>query len=174
MARSVARRFAQRFEAILRTDAFWAQLFAADRPMLARVRARCQAHAALLPWLEEELAATPVVLIHGDLAGDNLMVTPEGRLALVDWGATRISAAWVDIASLVTYAEWSPEERRRFYCCYFVERAGSAEEARQCLGTLTCLHRYHACVQSLLWLNDEGEGLDAVGRAFFERQVAAR
>jgi hypothetical protein len=42
-----------------------------------------------------------------------------------------------------------------------------------CLETLSRLHRYRSCVQSLLWLNDETEGLDAVGRAYFERQLEA-
>lgn len=173
VARALTQRLRTLFDLALRTDTLWGGLAERDRPKLERVRARYQPYVSLLPQVEEGLANAPVALTHGDLAGDNVMLTREGRLTIVDWGSARISAAWADVASLAAYSEWSPAQRRRFYGLYLGDTAGSWLEALRVLETLSRLHRYRSCVQSLLWLNEEGEGLDAIGRAYFERQLTA-
>jgi aminoglycoside phosphotransferase (APT) family kinase protein len=171
--RTVTQRLRKLFDLVLRRGSFWAGLAEADRPALERVRKQYQLYVDLLPEIEAGLADAPVALTHGDLAGDNLMLTGEGRLALVDWGAARISAAWADVASLATYMAWPAGERHRFYRFYLGKAARSAEMAMECLDVLSYLYRYRACVQSLLWLNQGPDGLDAVGRAYFENQVEA-
>jgi len=170
---AVARRFRALFHQVWRSDAFWAGLSEEDRPKLERVRPHHRTYVGLLPRIEEGLTHAPAALTHGDLAGDNVMLAHDGRPAIVDWGSARISAAWTDAASLAAYSEWSANERRRFYDLYLGGSGESQAEARQCLENLARLHRYRSCVQSLLWLNDESEGLDAVGRAYFERELAA-
>jgi aminoglycoside phosphotransferase (APT) family kinase protein len=170
---AVSRRLRDLFELVLRTDDFWAGLSGQDRTRLERVRARYQAYADLLPALAHSLADAEATLTHGDLAGDNLMFTQDGRLAIADWGSARISAALVDVASVATYTGWSAGDRRRFYGFYLGDTSEGRREMVHCLEALSCLYRYRACVQSLLWLNDESEGLDAVGRAYFERQLRA-
>ncbi len=158
------------FKAVLKENGFWAGLSAEDRRRLETVRAHYGAYAAVLFQAAELLADAPVALTHGDLAGDNLMVTQDGDLAIVDWGSARIGAALTDPASLSVYMGWSPEERRRFHHVYLEETEGS-EETLPTLEILAQLHRYRSCVQSLLWLNGDPEGLDAVGRRFFEAQL---
>ena len=159
--------------AFWRPDSFWTSLQAEDRPKLDRVRAHYHAYEDLLSRASRGLAQARVTLTHGDLAGDNIMLTGEGRLAIMDWGSARISADLVDAASLVTYMTWSADERRRFYNAYLDDLSKAREDALDCLETLSRLHRYRSCVQSLLWLNDESQGLDAVGRAYFETQLWA-
>jgi aminoglycoside phosphotransferase (APT) family kinase protein len=168
---AVSRRFQDLFELVLRTDDFWAGLSGQDRSKLERVRARYQAHVDLLPALAHSLAHARATVTHGDLAGDNIMLTKDGQLAIADWGSARIGAALVDVASLATYMNWSLVKRGQFYGLYLGDTSGSRREMVHCLETLSCMYRYRACVQSLLWLNDQSEGLDAIGRAYFERQL---
>jgi hypothetical protein len=56
---------------------------------------------------------------------------------------------------------------------FVVEKANERYALKTRREVLSRLHRYRSCVQSLLWLNDEREGLDAIGRAHFERQLSA-
>lgn len=169
---SVLEHFGDLFAAVLRGKDFWAGLAEADVPLLEVVRAHYPAYAALLAQAAGRMAGARAALTHGDLAGDNVMLTPEGRLALADWGTARIGAAAVDAAALPAYEGWSREERRRFYGIYLGEGDGT-EAAPAHIEELSRLHRYRACVQSLLWLRGEEEGLDAVGRSYFERQLSA-
>lgn len=168
---AVVRRFRTLFATVLRQDGFWAGLAEEDRPKLNTVRDHYPLYAALLSQAEDLLGDAQVALIHGDLAGDNLMLTREGDVALADWGSARIGAALTDAASLSVYASWSPQGRRRFYQLYLDDALGAGAEALHCLQILARLHRYRSCVQSLLWLNEDPTGLDAVGRAYFEGQL---
>jgi aminoglycoside phosphotransferase (APT) family kinase protein len=170
---AISERLRGLFEVVLRTDVFWAGLSREDEPKLERVRACYYTYAGLLPQIADSLTQARVALTHGDLAGDNIMLTQEGRLTIIDWGSARISAALTDVASLSTYSNWSQDETRQFYEAYLGNASRSQEEALYCLEVFSRLHRYRSCVQSLLWLNDEREGLDAIGRAYFERQLSA-
>lgn len=171
---AVSRRFRHMFELVQKGAGYWARLPGADKARLGAVRAHYATYVGLLPQMEGLLAGARPALTHGDLAGDNLMLTQEGRLALVDWGAARISAAWTDVAHLLTYANWSPDQEHRFLRAYFGDDAAALEGAWPCIQALCRLYRYHSCVLSLVWLNGAGEGgLDAVGRAHFERMLRA-
>jgi aminoglycoside phosphotransferase (APT) family kinase protein len=170
---AISKRFRELFRVVLRTDGFWTGLSKEDKPKLECLRARYQSYVGLLSQMVDSLSHTRVALTHGDLAGDNIMLTQEGRLAIVDWGQARISAALADVASLSMYTSWSQDGKRRFYEAYLGDLSRGYEKAVDCLEVLHYLHRYRSCVQSLLWLNDEREGLDAIGRAHFERQLDA-
>lgn len=171
---AVSRRFRDLFKIVLRADGFWAHLPREDKPGLERVRAYYSNYLDLLSQAEGILAHAQPALTHGDLAGDNIMVTQGGRLAIADWGAARISAALTDVASLSIYAGWSGDERRQFYRMYLDETSEDHKDALRCLEVLSRLYRYRSCVQSLSWLNEQGKkGLDAIGRAHFERQLSA-
>ena len=173
VGRAVSKRFRRLFATLLRTDRFWTRLSEEDRPKLQRVRAYYPLYAHLLSQVSDSLAQARVALTHGDLAGDNLMLTQEGRLALTDWGSARISAALVDAASLSLYMHWSLDERSRFCDLYLGGPSEAHKQALHSLDQLARLHRYRSCVQPLLWLREGAAGLDAVGRAFFERQLDA-
>jgi len=171
---AISKRFRDLFQVVLRADSFWDRLPREDKSKLERVRAYYPNYVGLLSRIADILAHTQLALTHGDLAGDNIMVTQDGRLAIADWGAARIGAALTDVASLSIYTNWSENERRQFYRVYFSDASGAHEETLHCLEVLSRLHRYRSCVQSLLWLNEESEeGLDAIGRAHFERQLSA-
>jgi aminoglycoside phosphotransferase (APT) family kinase protein len=105
VAEAVSRRFRLLFRHVLRRNNYWARLPKADRPKLAHVRACYDTYAGLLPQVERDLADTEPSLTHGDLAGDNTMLTQDGRLALADWGMARISSPLTDVANLLTYAQ---------------------------------------------------------------------
>ena len=137
------------------------------------MRAHYPTYTDLLSEISDSLAHSRVALTHSDLAGDNLMLTREGRLAITDWGSAGISAAFVDAASLSVYMNWSPNERSRFYELYLGGPSEAHKEALHSLDRLVRLHRYRSCVQSLLWLRDGAAALDDVGRAFFQTQLDA-
>ena len=170
---AVIERFRSLFEGVWRTNGFWAGLSAGDTPKLEQVRAHYDTYADMLNEASNLLVGAEPALIHGDLASDNVMLTPEGDLAIADWGSARIGTGLSDAASVSVCMDWSPEERRRFYELYL--GVGGKPDTRmiRSLHVLFLLHRYRSCVQSLLWLKDDGEGLDAIGRAFLETQLAA-
>ena len=170
---ALCRRWGTLFEMVWRSDDVWVGLSEGDTTKLERVRALYSTYADHLSQMSESLASTRAALTHGDLAGDNIMLKQDGHLAITDWGSTRIGAALVDAAGLSTTMDWAPDDVGRFYRLYLGDAADPDQEARRLLERLSRLHRYRACVQSLLWLNDETEGLDAVGRAHFERQFSA-
>ena len=173
VAVAIRGRFRDLFKVVLRRDGFWTSLPKEDEPKLERVRASYPDYVGLLSQLAEGLTHARVALTHGDLAGDNIMLTQDGSLAIVDWGSAHISAALADVASLSTFSDWSQDEKRVFYEAYLSDTPGPHDEALHGIESLSCLHRYRSCVQSLLWLNDDSEGLDAVGRAHFERLLGA-
>ena len=173
VGRAVSKRCRRLFATVLRTDRFWTRLSEEDRPKLQRVRAYYPLYAHLLSQVSDSLAQARVALTHDDLAGDNLMLTREGRLAITDWGSARISAAFVDAASLSVHMNWSPNERSRFYELYLGGPSEAHGQALCSLDRLARLHRYRSCVQSLLWLRDGAAALDDVGRAFFQTQLDA-
>ena len=45
---------------------------------------------------EAPAAAKGDTLLHLDLRADNLLLTPEGRVLVVDWPHARVGASWVD------------------------------------------------------------------------------
>lgn len=170
---AVIERFRRLFERVRGPSGFWAGLSAEDRPKLEQVRAQYDAYAGLLNEAANLLVGAEPALIHGDLAGDNVMLTPEGELAIADWGSARIGTGLSDVASISVYMGWSPEERGRFYELYLGSAGELDTEMFRSLHVLYRLHRYRSCVQSLLWLKDDEEGLDAIGRGFLETQLAA-
>ncbi|MGH3751693.1 MAG: phosphotransferase family protein [Pseudonocardiaceae bacterium] len=42
-------------------------------------------------------------LVHGDIRPDNLLITPHGKVAVVDWAHASCGAAWQDVADLVPH-----------------------------------------------------------------------
>ena len=171
---AVSNRFQSLFQIVLQENDFWERLPREDKSKLELVRAHYETYVGLLPQIEDTLVLTELALTHGDLAGDNIMITQDGRLAITDWGAARISSALTDIAYLLTYANWSEDEGRQFLSVYFNYNLEALEEALPCIQVLSRLYCYHSCVQSLVWLSEMGEeGLDAIGRAHFERLLDA-
>jgi aminoglycoside phosphotransferase (APT) family kinase protein len=73
----------------------WRRL-AEERP--ARLDAWSARHLDKLAGLEAEApaAATGNTLLHLDLRADNLLLTPDDRVLVVDWPHARIGASWVD------------------------------------------------------------------------------
>lgn len=47
--------------------------------------------------------ASGPALVHGDIRPDNLLVTPAGTVAVVDWARASRGAAWQDVADLVPH-----------------------------------------------------------------------
>ncbi len=171
---AISNRFRNLYQIVLKEDTFWARLSIKDKPKLELVRAHYKTHVGLLPLIEDTIACTSLVLTHGDLSDDNIMMTQDGRLVLADWGAARISSSLTDVAYLLTYVNWSEDERCQFLNTYFNDSLETLENALFSLEVLSRLYRYRSCVQSLLWLNEMGEeGLDPVGRAHFERLLGA-
>jgi Phosphotransferase enzyme family len=73
-------------------------------------------HLDKLASLEAEApaAATGNTLLHLDLRADNLLLTPEGRVLVVDWPHARVGASWVDVVffapSLAMQGDQPPEQ----------------------------------------------------------------
>jgi len=44
-------------------------------------------------------------LLHGDVRSDNVLLTPDGRVVLVDWTATCIGAGWFDAVAMLPAVE---------------------------------------------------------------------
>ncbi len=165
-------RFHTLFQIVWKEDGFWALLSTENKSKLEWVRARDESYVGLLSQAEDLLVHTEPALTHGDLMGDNIMLTQNGRLAITDWGAARISCAFADVAFLLTYMNWSEDERQRFLHVYFRNDPAALEGALPCLEGLSRLYRYSSCVQSLLLLREMGEeALDDIGRAHFERML---
>ena len=78
---------------------WWNRLSYAPPPELDAWSLR---HVSELAELEADAAsaADGETLLHLDLRADNLLLTPEGRVLVVDWPHARIGAAWVDVAFL--------------------------------------------------------------------------
>ena len=148
--------------------------------------------------LPEPLEEAGPALTHGDLAGDNILLArkagpgspsipaqdePPGTamqgggdgeetVMLLDWGSARISSGLADVANLLVHQEWDSTGVQQFMEIYYQDDPAMIEKTRPTLEALVRLVRYRACLQSLEWLEGEGEtGLDEAGRAFFERQV---
>jgi aminoglycoside phosphotransferase (APT) family kinase protein len=81
---AVSRRFRELFKTVLRTDGFWAHLSREDASKLECVRAYYSTYMGLLSQIADRLAHVQSALTHGDLAGDNIMLTQNGRLAIAD------------------------------------------------------------------------------------------
>lgn len=96
----ICMRFRDLFGVVLRPDGYWTGLSREDEPKLEQVRACYHTYVDLLSQIADSLAQARVALTHGDLAGDNLVLTQDGRLTIVDWGSARISAAWLLLTSL--------------------------------------------------------------------------
>lgn len=64
------------------------------------------AHLDRLATLEEgwEQAAAGNTLLHGDLRDDNLLLTPDGRVVVVDWPHAAVGAAWCDLLMMLPSA----------------------------------------------------------------------
>jgi len=67
-----------------------------ERP--ASIDAWSARHLDTLTGLEAEApaAATGNTLLHLDLRADNLLLTPEDRVLVVDWPHARVGASWID------------------------------------------------------------------------------
>ncbi len=76
-------------------------------------RAQGRGGATLDPWVDRHLdrlagmeeewatAGAGESLIHVDLRADNMLITPDGRVFVVDWPHAAIGAAWVDLVCLL-------------------------------------------------------------------------
>ena len=84
---TISKRFRDLFQVVLRTGGFWDRLPREDKPRLERVRAYYPNYVDLLSRIADILAHIQLALTHRDLAGDNIMVMQDGRLAIADWGA---------------------------------------------------------------------------------------
>lgn len=169
---AIGHRFRSMFQVVLEDDLFWAKLPADDMPGLKIVQARYETYDNLLTNFETALTDIKVTLTHGDLAGDNIMLTQDGRLVLADWGEARISSALIDIAYLLAYVTWSENDVRQFLQTYFMDDTTELKRVFPTVRILSKLYQYRSCVQSLLWLKEMGlEGLDTLGRKHFERAL---
>ena len=74
------------------------RVLAEERPAI--LDAWSARHLDKLAGLEAEApaAAKGDTLLHLDLRADNLLLTPEGRVLVVDWPHARVGASWVDAA----------------------------------------------------------------------------
>jgi thiamine kinase-like enzyme len=172
ISRSISKRFTDFFNIVLNGDDYWISLPEAERPKLEIVRQHHQKYSTLIPDVENALINTRPALTHGDLAGDNIMLKPDGTLVFIDWEGARISSPLCDVACVLSYINRSEEEIERFLEEYFGSRK-KLEEFLPCIQGLHNLYRYRNCVGSLWWLNERAEtGLDAVGMAYFNRVLA--
>jgi aminoglycoside phosphotransferase (APT) family kinase protein len=75
---------------------YWERL-AEERP--ARLDAWSAHHLDGLADLEAEASSAVEgdTLLHLDVRADNLLLTPEGRVLVVDWPHARVGASWVDV-----------------------------------------------------------------------------
>lgn len=172
IGRSIGKRYIEFFGIILNGDDYWEDLPETERPKLEIVRQYHQKYSALVPSVEDNLKNTRPALTHDDLAGDNILLKPDGTLVLADWGAARISSPLCDLACVMSYTSRPEEEIERFLEEYFGSR-DKLEEFLPCIHGLCTLYRYRNCVGSLWWLNEDVKtGLDAVGMAYFNRILA--
>jgi aminoglycoside phosphotransferase (APT) family kinase protein len=169
---AISKRFRDTFQMVLKGHSFWATLPNEDMPKLEIVRRHYETYNNFLGTYETTTNDKKVALTHGDLAGDNIMLTEDGRVVLVDWGETRISSPLTDIAYLFTYSTWSPEDVNRFIQLYFGDTLVEVERALSTIQVLSKLYQYRSCIQSLIWLKEEGmEGLDTIGKDHFARML---
>jgi len=172
ISRSVSQRFTEFFDRVLNGDEYWNGLSETDRPKLEIVRQYHQKYSAIIPRVENALKNTRPALTHGDLAGDNIMLRPDGTLVFIDWDGVRITSSLCDLACVLSFENPPEEEIKRFLEEYFGSRK-KLEEFLPCIQGLHNLYRYRNCVGSLWWLNERAEtGLDAVGMAYFNWVLA--
>jgi thiamine kinase-like enzyme len=168
---AVCGRLTEMFDLVLKGDDFWTILPERYRPELDTARKYHRAYSAFVPGVRQPLAQFPAVLTHSDLHGGNFLFKPDGTPVFTDWEGARISSPLSDIASFLTYVRWTEDDIHRFLELYF----GSddvMQMALSCLHGLRKMYLYYVCVACLRWLNIEGEdGLDPVGRAFFNRII---
>lgn len=78
-----------------------------------------------LAWAEENLPTEePCVLLHGDLLGQNLLLSPDEPLGVIDWGMARLGDPAYDLAIVTRGA------RRPFQAEHGLERLLEAYERR--------------------------------------------
>jgi thiamine kinase-like enzyme len=171
---TISKRFCHIFDKVLEEDSFWVTLPKEAVHKLEIVRRRYHTYRDLLAEFKNMANDLNVALIHGDLAGDNVMMTLDERVVLIDWGESRISTPLADIAYLFTYSAWQPKEIQQFAHLYFGDETAKIEEALPTIQTLSKLYRFHSCVQSLLWLRESGDdGPDQIGKEHLDRQLDA-
>ena len=160
------------FNSIMSNDEEWRDLASTDHANLDAVRSKYEYYSRLLDIVEPLLSNTTYSLTHGDLAGDNIMVKKDGSLALIDWAEAAISTGLSDIAYLSTYSQWNKDAIEQFLTIYFSGDAGKARETLPIVDKLVKLYRYWSCIWSLRMVRDYKEnGLDSIGRCFFETQL---
>ncbi len=169
---TVTRRLADQCSIVHNGDDYWKSLPEGYRPALEVVRRHYDTYIALMPDIEKALADARPALTHGDLAGDNIMLRPDGTPVFADWGEVRISSGLLDLACLFTFTDWSEEKAERFLAEYCGSRE-MLEKISPHVRVLRTFYRYLTCVNCLWWLiQPEEEKLDTVGRAFFEKVLA--
>ena len=160
------------FKSVINSDENWKDLPSADQSKLDAVRSKYSYYNRLLDIVEPLLGNTSCSLTHGDLAGDNIMVKQDGRLALIDWGKATIATGLSDIAYLSAYSQWSRDAIEQFLTAYFNGDTNKVEETLPIVSELVKLYKYWSCIWSLHMLRDYKEdGLDSLGRCFFETQL---
>lgn len=81
------------------------------------------------------------VLVHGDLTGENVLLSPDGGLMLIDFGDCCLAPAWYELAPIVfELFRCDPVLLLEFRSCY-----GEAEFVERVLDSL-CLHDFGASI----------------------------
>ena len=117
-----------------------------------------------LPEMRRALLANGEVFLHGDMHPGNVMVRPDGRVVLIDWGRARRGSAWEDIASwLHSLACWVPEARRRhdtLLRCYLQHRArpqGLTASVRQLYHSASACNGLAGAIRYHIWVLAESD-----------------
>lgn len=160
------------FRTVISNGKDWQGLPLCDKPKLDTVRSKYKYYNRLLALVEALLSNTTYSLTHGDLAGDNIMVKKDGNLALIDWAEAAVSTGLADVAYLSTHSQWDRNVIEQFLTIYFNRDFNKVKETLPIVGKLVELYRYWSCISSLRMLRNYKEnGLDSIGRSFFESQL---
>lgn len=75
----------------------------ADPALVDRLDPWARDHLDHLVALEERWpeATAGTSLVHGDIRGDNVLLTDDGRVVIVDWAYPYIGAGWVDLVAML-------------------------------------------------------------------------
>lgn len=84
---------------VILTRGWWRRL-QAERPVQLDAWSARQLNGLVELEAGAAAASAGETLLHLDLRADNLLLTPDGRVLVVDWPHARVGAAWVDIAFL--------------------------------------------------------------------------
>jgi len=172
ISKAICTRFCSKFKKVLEENHFWSTLPKEVVPKLDFIRERYPVYSNLLVEFQDYTKGLNASIIHGDLGGDNVMMTMDERLVLTDWGESRISTPLADIAFIQSNSIWDSQEINQFLNLYFDHEITRIQTALPTIQTLAKLYQYNSCVQSLLWLRETGDnGLDEIGKKHFDNML---